>query len=239
MTPEEATQALEAAKKEAEEAKQREASEKARNEEMQKRLTEVATENATLRKREEDIGNQDAVKKQQAEVAQISAEAQEIANEFANDPAKAGVKLGQLIAKTKSEAAASAVREFLPRVESYINKRDYLAQMRAEHPEFKEVEKLMAPCIEAKIKAGETLENALKKTMDEFAPVVKPKTNPIAPAGASGYTGANPIPAPAPSAEPVVVYKSFGEHSKDEVVDEINERTARMRKQAGPSREVK
>jgi hypothetical protein len=215
---------LEAVKKEAEELKRR-------NEEAQKRLTEISTENATLRKRQEDLGQVEVEKKHQAEVAQISAEAQEIVNDLAGDPAKAAQKLAALMNRTKSEAARNAVNEFLPKVESFINKRDYMNDMRGKHPEYKEHEKLMVPMIESKIKSGMTLEKAIEETMETFKPFVEStKRNQSAPAGASGYTGANPIPAQRQaSAESEYVNRDFGEHSRIETTNEIAERKAWQR----------
>ena len=219
MTPDEANQALEAARKEADEAKKR-------NEEIQRKMTEIATENATLRKREDDVAGQEMAKRAQQEVVQISAECQEIVNEFSGDPAKAAEKLSRLISRTKTESARAAVEEFLPKVQNYVDKREYLTNIRASHPEYKSVEHLMEPFIEAKIKKEKmTLEQATEAAMKEFEPLVKPKPSPIAPAGAGGYMGANPSPAPrALSAEPEVIQRDFNEHSRIETVSEIAER---------------
>lgn len=217
------------------------AEEKARNAEMQKRMTELATENATLRKRQEDLGNEEVVKKQNVEAAQVTAEAQDIVNDLAGDPAKAAQKLASLLNRQKSEAARNAVNEFLPKVQAFIDKKEYLSQIRSDHPEYKKHEKLMAPMIESKIKGGMPLERAIEETMEAFKPLVesqKPNNN-AAPAGTGGYTGANPIPASARSSETVerngIVYKSFAQHSRDETVDEINERVKEARRKHMPS----
>ena len=217
---------LEAAKKETEDLKRR-------NEEAQKRLTEIATENATLRKRQEDLGQVEVEKKHQAETTQVTAEMQDIINELAANPTSqsAAAKWAALLQRTKSESARAAVNEFLPKVESFINKRDYMNDMRGKHPEYKEHEKLMAPMIESKIKSGMTLEKAIEETMETFKPFVEStKRNQSAPAGASGYTGANPIPAQRQaSAEPEYVNRDFGEHSRIETTNEIAERKAWQR----------
>lgn len=216
-TPEELTAALEASKKELETIKQR-------NAEEQKKLTDLATENATLRKRQEDIGQEAMVQRKQAEVAQVSEEVKSIMAE--QDPNVAATKWASLLDREKSNAADNAVREFLPKVEDYINKKDYMNNMRREHPEFKDVEALMAPAIEAKIRTKKiSLEKAMEETMNEFKPFIN-KSQPVT-AGASGFQGANPIPrSSASSAEPEIVYRDFKEHSTIETVSEIEERKA-------------